>query len=121
MSMKKAVNLVSVASLFLMTGCKNHPISKGELIGRYEYYLEDKAQGTTCFTLNGDDSFITGDTKFAATDGPTLPPEGTWQLTNETHQQVIDLAHSGFPLERSRSSIKALVNDDLGMSCNLSK
>jgi hypothetical protein len=97
------------------------PIARQDLVGRYEYGREDKVQSTTCFTLNADGTFVRGDEKFAADDGPTLPATGLWQLVNEEHQQEIDLAHAGFPLRRHGSSIRALVNNDLGTDCELRK
>jgi hypothetical protein len=121
MSILRSV-LTSVVSLPLLMGCKTQtrPISKQELIGKYVYHLEDKGQGTTCFTLRGDGTFIAGNENFSTDDGPKLPPEGAWQLFNGADHQELDLAHAGFPLERSNSSIKALVNNDLGTSCDLS-
>jgi hypothetical protein len=115
--------LATVTFLTLLVGCKTQtrPISKQELIGKYVYHLKDKTQGTICFTLSGDGTFIAGNEKFSTDDGPKLPPEGAWQLFNGTDHQELDLTHAGFPLERSNSSIKALVNNDLGTSCDLSK
>ena len=111
----------ALLSLLTLTGCKTEPIARQDLVGRYEYEREDKVQSTTCFTLNADGTFVRGDEKFTADDGPTLPATGAWQLVNEEDQQEIDLAHAGFPLRRHGSSIRALVNDDLGTDCELGK
>jgi hypothetical protein len=107
--------------MLCLAGCKSEPIARQELVGRYQYESEDKLQNSTCFTLNADGTFVKGDKSFTAGEGPALPAAGPWQLMNEEHQQEIDLAHAGFPLRRHGSSIRALVDDDLGTDCELRK
>ena len=109
--------------LSLLMGCTDRPPSRQELFGKYEYRQDnftDKAQGTTCFTLNDDGTFVAGDTDFSKADGPKLPKTGRWTFIGGT-RATIDLEHAGFPVRRYRSSIRALVNDDLGYYCELTK
>ena len=109
-------------SLPLLASCEDRPISFGELVGRYDYHLEnftDKAQGTTCFTLNQSGTFTTGNTNFP--DGLVLPRTGRWVVRGDVEGgQEIILERAGFPLRRHHSSVRALVNDDLGYFCEQS-
>jgi hypothetical protein len=100
------------------------PITREDVIGTYEYHQDngrDKSMGTTCFILNPDGAFTAGDASFAAVDGPVLPKTGRWVLWNIGQGPDVDLEHAGFPLERHGSSIRALVNDDLGYFCELKR
>ena len=113
----------------MLIGCKGQsaderPFSAQELVGEYDYYRDNvtaKPVGTSCFTLRVDGTFSSGTSDFTSADGPILPKTGHWMLSSNSQGPILDLAHAGFPLERRRSSIRALVNDDTGMFCQLAK
>ena len=98
MPLKRWISVASCISLSLLTGCEDRPISRQEVIGRYEYHLDnvrDKAEGTTCFNLRDDGTFTAGDTNFSSADGPTLPKTGNWVFRDSIGGPTLDLEHAG--------------------------
>lgn len=121
--------ILMIFAVPLLIGCRDRSVedrsfSAQELAGEYDYYrqnLTTKPLGTSCFTLHADGTFSSGTADLTSADGPVLPKAGRWTIDYAPQGPGLDLAHTGFPLERHHSSIRAAVNEDLGMFCQLSK
>src|SRR6202007_107278 len=77
-----AKSATTICLLCALIACTGKPVTKSDAIGRYEYHSGNKAQGTTCFILNPEGTYVLGDAKEPLSDmsmGGT-PPQGTWQL-----------------------------------------
>lgn len=113
----------SMAAAFLLaslTGCRPGSVDRDNLVGRYEYHSGNKSQGTTCFILNSDGSYVLGDAvePLGQISMSGTPSHGMWQLGSGTGQELI-IGRSALPVRRTSSSIRVTVDDDLGMYCDL--
>jgi hypothetical protein len=108
------------ALLLSLTGCRAGLVDRNDLIGRYEYHSGNKSQGTTCFVLTSDGSYVLGDARepLSQTSMSGTPSHGTWQLGSGTGQELF-IGRSSLPVRRTPSSIRVTVDDDLGMYCDL--
>ncbi len=104
-------------------GCHKEPLSPSDLAGQYEYFSAQRAQGTICFVLRADGTYLYGDATEPLNEinqisvGRT-PREGTWRLGFGTGQEL-QIGNSSFPIERTATRIQVTINDDLGMFCDL--
>jgi hypothetical protein len=116
-----AYTLVLALAALMLVGCKSKsPLLKNECVGSYESFAGSKDTGTGCFALHGDGSYTLGDPQPNDALGYFhLPPEGNWQLGQDTSGQRLFIHKTTLPIERNRHSIVVTVNDDLGMSCVL--
>ena len=115
-SMKIKLALTVFLSVMVL-GCQNRSISTDECAGSFEYHLANKATGTVCFVLNQDGSYTRG----SSNDNPLGNrdvPRGKWTLDKDSTGQKLNIGNSRLPLERTHSSIRVTINDDLGQYCD---
>jgi hypothetical protein len=114
--------LAIVSVIFVsLTGCKDKPVDPTDCAGTYELHYGDKAQGTTCFELRNDGTYVRGD-GFGKEDDISISgmeKNGRWTLNETGRYQQIFIGHSALPINRTPSSIRITFNDDLGKYCDL--
>jgi hypothetical protein len=104
-----------------LTGCASKPVSVTQAAGSYEYHLANHGQGVICFELHPNGSYTLGNAKEvlgSMSMGGTLR-EQRWTLGGGTDHQELWIGKASLPIERTRSSIRVTVDDDLGMYCDL--
>jgi hypothetical protein len=116
-----AVLAIASALFMSLTGCKDKPVDVTECAGTYELHYGNKAQGTTCFELSNNGTYIRGD-RFGKEDDISITgmeKTGRWTLHGQGAYQQIFIGHSSLPINRTPSSIRITFNDDLGKYCDL--
>jgi hypothetical protein len=110
-----------IIMLLWLTGCGQKPVSVAQAAGSYEYHSGNRAQGVACFELRSNGSYTLGNAKepLGSIAMTGSPPQGRWTLGGGTDHQELSIGKSSLPIERTHSSIRVTVDDDLGMYCDL--
>jgi hypothetical protein len=121
--LRSHVGLAMISVMFVgLVGCKDKPVDVADCAGIYELHYGNKAQGTTCFELRNNGSYIRGD-GFGEEDDISITgieKNGRWTIRGEgpPYQQIF-IGHSSLPIKRTPSSIRITFNDDEGKYCDL--
>lgn len=121
MNPKQFLSQLSVIPLiFLPSGCRKQQVRMSEMAGRYEFHSGNAAQGLICFELHTNGTYELGNAEqpLRELSMSGSADKGRWSL-GKTTEQVLLIGHSNVPIERTHSSIRVTVNDDLGMYCDL--
>jgi hypothetical protein len=118
---RQPVLLAAVFASASLLGCHSQLISRDALAGRFEYHSGNKPQGTVCFVLNTDGSYVLGDANepLSQLSMSGANARGTWELSSDETGQKLIIGKSSLPIGRTSTSIRVTSNGDLGMYCEL--
>jgi len=121
--MRKITALALLAiSAVLEAGCGNS-LSADKASGLYDYDSSNQTTDTVCFVLSPDGTYALGNA-----DAPVewmsfsgTPSKGQWQLTDSGQDQQLLIGNSKFPIQRTSSGVRVIVDADRGMYCDFAK
>jgi hypothetical protein len=121
LSIRVVAILRGVGLLAIPIGCRApQSVTVADAAGSYEYHSGNHAMGTICFELKPDGSYHLGNAKepLSSTSVQGSESAGRWTLSGGPPEEILLLGKSSLPVERTRSSIRVTVDDDLGMYCD---
>lgn len=118
----RVVSILGVMSLLAAPmGCRApRSVTVSDAAGSYEYHSGNRALGTICFELEPDGSYHLGNAKEPLSSMSVSGSQGVgrWTLSGGPPEEILLLGKSSLPIERTGSSIRVTVDDDLGMYCD---
>lgn len=119
--MRKIIAIVLITiSTALEAGCGTKTLDAGNVPGLYEYDSGNRGTGTVCFVLSSDGTYAIGNASepmkeilFSGTQS-----KGNWQLTGSSPDQKLRLGDSIFPIERTDSGVRVIVDHDQDIYCD---
>src|SRR6185437_8023048 len=122
-TMRKIIAIGLIAfSAILEAGCANS-LTVGKVSGLYQFDSGHQDTETVCFVLSPDGTYAFGNANapvewmsFSGT-----PSKGQWQLTDLGQDQQLLIGNSKFPIERTSSGVRVVIDADRGMYCDFAK
>lgn len=117
-----AIALIAISTT-LEVGCLGKPLSTDKVSGLYEYDSGDPGTESVCFVLSPDGTYALGNAT-----APTrrisfwgTQSEGQWRLTETPQGQQIQIGDSSFPIKRTSSGARVILDVNHDMYCDFSK
>lgn len=114
-----AIALIAISTT-LETGCGSKTLDSGNVPGLYEYDSGNRGTSTVCFVLSSDGTYAIGNASdpmkeilFSGTQS-----KGNWQLMGSSPDQKLQLGNSSFPIERTASGVRVIVDHDQDIYCD---
>ena len=116
-----AIGFIAISAI-LEAGCANS-LSTSKVSGLYEFDSGQQQTETVCFVLSPDGTYSLGNAEapvkwmsFVGTQS-----EGQWQLMDSGQDQELLIGNSKFPIKRTSSGVRVVVDADQNMYCDFAK
>lgn len=120
-------NIVVVVLLAISTtfdlGCGSKTISADNVSGLYEYASGSRLTRSVCFVLSPDGTYELGDAAapMEVISYSGTPAMGHWELQKAAQDQEIEIGNSSFPIKRTSSGVRVIVDRDQDMYCDFAE
>jgi hypothetical protein len=114
--------LGSILVLATLASCRTPQlVTVADSTGSYEFHSGNRALGTICFELDSNGSYHLGNARVSLSSISMrgAPETGRWTLSGGPGEEILLIGKASLPIERTPSSIRVTVDDDLGMYCDL--
>jgi hypothetical protein len=120
-------NIIVIVLLALSTtfevACSSKPLSSDKVSGLYEYDSGSQATRSVCFVLSPDGTYALGDAAapMQVISYSGTPSMGHWELLETAQDEQLRIGNSSFPIKRTSSGVRVVVDGDQDMYCDFAK
>ena len=120
-------NIIVIMLLALSTtfevACSSDSLSSDKVPSLYEYDSGSQATRSVCFVLAPDGTYALGNAPdpMQVISYSGTPPMGHWELLETAQSQQLRIGNSSFPIKRTSSGVRVVVDGNQDMYCDFAK